>query len=162
MLGLSILGTVHTLASLIAIACGVIALAKRNEISLGTTLGKLYGATTAITAATALGLFAHGRFGPAHMLALLTLGALAVAWMANASKVFGRASRLLHMSSMSATMLFHAIPGVTEALTRLPLGAPMLPSPEAPQFKPIYAALLLIFIVGLALQVRWLRKQGAV
>jgi hypothetical protein len=51
------------------------------------------------------------------------------------------------------------IPAFTETLTRLPAGQPFLPNAEAPQFGPIYGTLLLLFVIGLALQLRWLRGQ---
>ena len=56
----------------------------------------------------------------------------------------------------SSTVFFHAIPGVTESLTRLPLGAPLLASAEAPIFQPIYGAFFLAFLVGAWFQFRWL------
>jgi hypothetical protein len=56
-------------------------------------------------------------------------------------------------------MLFHMIPGFTETLTRLPPGAPLVASTEAPIFQGIYGTLLLIFLIGLAFQLRWLRSS---
>jgi hypothetical protein len=61
----------------------------------------------------------------------------------------------------SATLLFHMIPGFTETLTRLPAGDPVFPNAEAPGLRPIAGALLLVFIVGLFFQLRWLKAEGA-
>jgi hypothetical protein len=61
----------------------------------------------------------------------------------------------------SATMLFHMIPVFTETLTRLPLSQPLLPNADAPELKPIAGALLLLFVIGLVLQLRWLRGKTA-
>jgi hypothetical protein len=69
--------------------------------------------------------------------------------------------RYVQVAAFSSTMLFHLIPGVTETLTRLPLGAPLLPSAEAPALKAIDAALLAAFLGGLVLQLRWLRRPNA-
>ena len=49
------------------------------------------------------------------------------------------------------------IPGLTESLTRLPPGEPLVASQEAAIFRGIYGALLGAFLIGLTLQLRWLR-----
>ncbi len=91
MLGLTTLGVFHTAIALVAVVCGVIALARDKEISPTNRLGQVYLISTLVTAVTALGIFQHGGFGPPHALALLTLVALAVGTVAASSQVFGRA-----------------------------------------------------------------------
>ncbi|HMY46305.1 MAG TPA: hypothetical protein PKX74_12570, partial [Leptospiraceae bacterium] len=59
----------------------------------------------------------------------------------------------------SATFLFHWIPGVSEATTRLPLGSPLMNGPEDPALKTILGVLFVLFVVGSVLQVRSLRKS---
>jgi hypothetical protein len=61
----------------------------------------------------------------------------------------------------SATYLFSWIPGVTETSTRLPIGAPLLSSPDAPELQVAAGALLVIFLIGAALQVISLRAHPA-
>lgn len=112
---------------------------------------------TLITALTALGIFQHGGFGPPHVVAILTLVALAVGAVAATTTFYGRASRYVQVISFSLTFLFHLIPGFTESLTRLPPGAPLVASQEAPIFKGIYAALFVLFLIVVTLQVRRLR-----
>jgi hypothetical protein len=90
----------------------------------------------------------------------LTLLALAIGTLAAVKQQFGRASRVVQTVSYSLTALFHTIPGLTELLTRLPPGNPILPSAEAPEFQTIYGVLLLLFIFGLFFQLRWLRAKG--
>jgi uncharacterized membrane protein len=160
MLGLTPLGIVHTAISLVAVVSGFWALARDKEINPNTVLGQVYLATTLVTAATGLGIFQHGGFGPPHTLALLTFLALLVGTLAAVTDLFGRLSRYVQAASYSATILFHMIPGVTESLTRLPPSAPILPSADAPAFKPIYGVLVLLFLVGLVFQLRWLRTQA--
>jgi hypothetical protein len=63
--------------------------------------------------------------------------------------------------AVPSPILFHMIPGLTEALTRLPIGAPLLPSAQAPAFKAIYAFFGVVFAVAFTAQVRWLRRQRA-
>jgi hypothetical protein len=51
------------------------------------------------------------------------------------------------------------IPAVTETSTRLPLGAPLLASQEAPELQAATAVLFVAFLIGAALQAR--RIHGA-
>ena len=51
------------------------------------------------------------------------------------------------------------IPGITETTTRLPLGAPLLPSPEAPALQQATLVLFVLFLIGATLQVRALRAK---
>ena len=161
MFGLTTLGVFHTAISLVAVVSGFWTLARDNEISLQIPLGRVYLATTLLTAATGLGIFQHGGFGPPHALSILTLLALAVGTVAASTGSFGRWSREVQAISYSATMLFHMIPGFTESLTRLPPGHPLLPNADAPELKAIAGVLVLLFLVGLVAQLRWLRSTSA-
>ena len=98
-------------------------------------------------------------FNPAHGLAILTLLAMALGYAASITGVLGRRSRYLQAICYSATFVFHLIPGVTETLTRLPVGDPVFASAEAPGLRPIYAALLVLYAIGLFFQVRWLKGE---
>lgn len=158
MLGLTPFGAFHTSIGLVAVVCGVIALALDKQISAQTRLGQVYLVATLITAVTALGIFHRGAFGPPHVLALLTIVALAVGTAASRSRLFGRAARYIQAISYSSTVLFHVIPAVTESSIRLPPGAPLIASPDAPVLQGVYLVLLAAFLVGVTLQVRWLRK----
>lgn len=153
------LGWFHTAMGIIALVSGAITLAKFKEISLQTRSGQLYLVTTLITAGTALAIFQHGTFGPAHVLAVMTLLALAIGTLAATIKPFGKLSRYVQALSYSATLLFHCIPAVTDALMRLPVGNPVLASIEDPVLKMCYLGLLVLFLVGVSLQLRWIYRQ---
>jgi uncharacterized membrane protein len=159
MLGLTTLGVVHTAISLVALVCGFRALALDKHISAATTLGRTYLITTLLTALTGLGIFQHGGFGPPHVLSILTVLALAVGTLAALTGTFGRWSRYVQAISYTSTILFHMIPGFTETLTRLPPGHPLLPNADAPELRAIAGVLALLLIVGLVLQLRWLRSH---
>src|SRR6266446_2140949 len=135
MLGLTSLGTFHTAISLIAVAAGFILLVREKEISPRTLLGKIYVAATVVVCLTGFGIFQHDGFGKPHALGIITLVVLGVAAVAGYSNFFGRASRYVETVSYSATLFFHMIPGITETSTRLPPGAPLLSSPDAPELK---------------------------
>ncbi|MBV8657452.1 MAG: hypothetical protein JO142_06480 [Burkholderiales bacterium] len=159
MFGLTSLGAVHTAISLVALLAGTVALLRDRAIDPGNRLGQLYIATTVLTCVTALGIFQHGGFGKPHALALITLVTLGVAWIAGQSNVFGARGRAIAVVSYSASYLFHWIPAITETSTRLPLGKPLLASPEDPALKAATAGLLALFVIGATLQVKALRKR---
>ncbi len=153
------LGWLHTAMGVAALVSGGYTLFKHKEILLQNRSGQIYLLTTLITAGTALAIFQRGVFGPGHALAVLTLLALAVGTLAATTHVFGRMSRYLQALAYSATLLFHSIPAVTDGLLRLPVGNPVLASLEDPVLKMCYLALLILFIVGVTLQLRWIQRQ---
>jgi uncharacterized membrane protein len=155
------LGWFHIAMGIIALLSGVLALAKFKEISLQTRSGQIYLATTLITAGTALAIFQHGEIGPGHVLAVMTLLALAVGAVAEKLKLFGKWSRHMQAVSYSATLLFHCVPAVTDGLLRLPVGNPVLTSIEDPLLKMCYLGLLVLFVIGVSLQLRWINRQPA-
>jgi uncharacterized membrane protein len=161
MLGLTPLGTFHTAISLIAVVAGIIALVRDKEISPRNLLGKVYVVTTVITCLTGFGIFQHGGFGKPHVLGIVTLVVLGIAAVAGYSKLFGRASRYVETISYSATFFFHWIPAITETSTRLPLGAPLVASAEAPELQVATALLFVAFLIGATLQARRLAVAGA-
>jgi uncharacterized membrane protein len=158
MAGLTSLGILHTAISLIAVAAGLIALVRDRHITWSNGIGKVYVAMTILTCATSLGIFQHGGFGKPHVLAIITLVVIALALAARWTALFGRASAYVETVSYSATFLFHLIPGVTETTTRLPLGAPLLPNADAPVLQTATAVLLVLFLIGAALQVLQMRS----
>ena len=153
------LGWFHTAMGIIALVSGAVTLYRFKEIDPKNRSAQIYLATTLVTAGTALAIFQHGGFGPAHGLAVLTLAALVVGMAAATLKLFGRLSRYVQALSFSATLLFHCIPAVTDALMRLPVGDPVITSLEDPLLRGSYLALLILFVIGAGLQLRWVYKQ---
>ncbi|MDN3921411.1 hypothetical protein [Roseateles violae] len=157
--GLSNLGIVHTAISLVAVAAGLIALARDGQIVSGNRIGRLYLWATVLTCLTGFGIFAHGGFGKPHALGVLTLIVLGIAWGAGRLGWFGRAAPYVEVVAYSTSFMFHWIPAITETTTRLPLGAPLLASPEAPQLQAVAGLLFMLLIVGVTLQLRRLRRR---
>ena len=54
-----------------------------------------------------------------------------------------------------------AMGGMTDALLRLPAGDPFLTSIEDPILRMCYLGLLILFLVGVTLQLRWIHRQPA-
>ena len=160
MLGLTPLGTVHTAISLIALFAGFVALARHREISTRTRSGVVFVAGTVLSCLTGFGIFQHGGFGNPHILGVVTLIVLGVAFVAERRESFGRLSRYIATVSYSLSFFFHFIPGTVETWTRLPAGAPYLANPDDPKAQPIIGFFFLLFLVGATLQV--LRLRAAV
>jgi len=155
------IGWFHTAMGFLALVSGVFTLAKFKEISLHTRSSQIYLATTLITAGTALAIFQRGEFGPGHALAVMTLLALAAGTVAATTNVFGAFSRYIQAISYSGTLLFHCIPAITDGLLRLPVGDPVLASIEDPILKACYLGLLILYLIGISLQLRWINRQPA-
>ena len=160
--GLTPLGIFHTLVSLVALYTGVWALIRYRHFSLHDRLGQVYLLTTFVTAASGLFIFQHGGFGPPHVLSILTLLAIAAGAVTEKTQLLGHWSRYFQALCYSTTLLFHSIPGFNESLSRLPPGKPITTGPDDPKLQPIVAALLLIWIVGLVFQLRWLRRTAPI
>jgi uncharacterized membrane protein len=155
------LGWFHTVLGVIALVSGGLALARFKEITLLTRYGQVYLVATLITAGTALGIFQRGEFGPGHALAVMTLLALAIGTIAATTMLFGKRSRYVQAVSFSATLLFHCIPAITDGLLRLPVGNPVLTTIEDPVLKICYLVLLVLFLVGIVFQLRWIQRASA-
>ena len=160
MFGLTQLGVLHTLVSVVAVVAAVVALAKHKEVSPRQRSGQVYIVATIITCLTGFGIFQHGGFGPPHALGIMTLVTLAIAYAAG-SGVFGHVSRRIEIIAYTTTVFFHSVPGVTESLTRLPPGAPIASSQDDPMFPVLYGIFFVVFLVGVTLQVRWLGAHAA-
>lgn len=158
--GLTYLGVIHTLVSLVAVFAGLLSFVRYKGIAPASSLGRLYIWTTVFTCLTGFGIFQHGGFGKPHMLGIITLLVLGLAWLGDQRK-FGAKSAAVSIISYSLTFFFHMIPAVTETSTRLPYGNPWLSSHEAPELKSITGVMFLILVVGVALQLRRLKKGAA-
>lgn len=157
---ITIFGWFHTIIGIVALLSGVYSLIKFRVIRYADTTGKIYLFCTLLAAASALGLYnATGEFNKAHILAILTLAALAAGRVAETTNLFRQFSDYIQAISYTATFLFHMIPAITDGLMRLPVTDPIVKDVEDPLLKQFYLAFLISYLVVLALQLIWLRKQ---
>ena len=161
MLGLTSLGIVHTVISLVAVGAGLVAFLRYREITTGTRAGRIYFWTTIATCLTGFGIFQRGGFGPPHILGILTLLVLAIAWAAEKRHIFGSASRYVAVIGYSLTFFFHMIPGFTETTSRLPVGRPLTSGPDDPALQAAVGVAFLVFLIGALLQFLRLRRAGS-
>ena len=158
---ITILGWIHTIIAIVALVAGFYTLAVYKVITPAQKTGQLYLLCTFIAAATALMIYQHGGFGPAHGLAVLTLLALAGGYLVTKIALFAKIADYFQAFCFSATLLFHMIPAITDGLLRLPVGDPFLTDPQDPLLRKFYLAFLVAFLVGYTLQFLWLRKRSA-
>jgi hypothetical protein len=158
--GLTSLGVVHTAISLVALGAGITSLVRHKEISPSTGAGRLYIATTILVCLTGFPIMQHGGPGPAHVLGVLTLLALAVAWAVPRYALLGARGPALVRLVYSTTFLFHLVPTLAESTTRLPYGHPLFVSQGDPGLKPFTGALFLSFAILASVQYVWFRSQS--
>lgn len=149
---LSTLGIIHTVISILAIIAGFVALFRSGRIDPRSSAGRWYVILTILTCLTSFGVMKTGKLTPAHGLSVLVLMLLGLAIYAR--RLFGARGPKVETILMSATLFFSFIPAITETLTRVPLSHPIADSPDAPIIKTGYLILLLLFAIGLFLQLR--------
>ncbi|GHM98968.1 hypothetical protein WSM22_04580 [Cytophagales bacterium WSM2-2] len=156
--GLTLLGIVHTIVSLVAVAAGAILLIRDGKISWDSSLGKTYVITTIIVCLTGFGIFQHGGFGKPHALGIITLVTLGVIAAATQNK-FGKASAYVVTIGYTTTFFFHIVPGITETATRLPYGAPWAANGEDPNVKMLIGIAFVLYLIGAVVQYRKMKKS---
>jgi len=156
---MTLLGWFHTVLGVLAVLSGFYTLYKYRVISLKEASGKLYIVVTLVVAGSALGIYNQGGFGVAHVLAVLTLIALAGGVIMEKTNLFGSFSKYFQALGYTSTLLFHMIPAITDFLRRLPVGDPFIDSFEDPLLINFHLAFLVIYLIGIILQLIWLKKS---
>jgi len=156
---MTVLGWFHTILGILAVLSGFYTLYKYKIITTEESSGKLYVLVTLLVAGSALGIYNQGGFGIAHVLAVLTLIALAGGYIMEKFKWFGSFSKYFQALGYTSTLLFHMIPAITDFLRRLPVGDPFIDSFEDPLLLNFHTAFLVIYLVGLVAQIVWLKRQ---
>ncbi len=157
---MTVLGWFHTILGILAVLSGFYTLYKYKIITTEESSGKLYVLVTLLVAGSALGIYNQGGFGLAHVLAVLTLIALAGGYIMEKFKWFGSFSKYFQALGYTSTLLFHMIPAITDFLRRLPVGDPFIDSFEDPLLLNFHTAFLVIYLVGLVAQIVWLKRQA--
>ena len=156
---MTLLGWFHTVLGVLAVLSGFYTLYKYRVISLKEASGKLYVVVTLVVAGSALGIYNQGGFGIAHVLAVLTLIVLAGGVIMEKTNLFGSFSKYFQALGYTSTLLFHMIPAITDFLRRLPVGDPFIDSFEDLLLINFHLAFLVIYLVGIILQMMWLKKS---
>ncbi len=156
---MTLLGWIHTIIAIVALIAGFYTLARHKVITLGHKSGQIYLGCTFLAATTALMIYNQGGFGPAHILAILTLLALFGGVVVGKIAIFEKIADYFQAFCFSGTLLFHMIPAITDGLLRLPVGDPFLASIHDPLLRKFYLLFVVLFVVGYFLQFLWLKKN---
>lgn len=157
---MTILGWFHTIFGVFALVTAFYTLRHYKVISMDNLAGKLYVYITIFVAGSALAIYNQGGFGVAHWLAVLTLVAVFGGMVMEKFQLFGGFSKYFQAMGYTSTLLFHMIPAITDFLRRLPVGDPFVDSFEDPLILNFHLAFLLIYLIGLVIQLRWLKSQS--
>lgn len=160
MLGITGFGMFHTLLGLVAVAAGFAALIRHGQIAMASRSGRAFVWLTVATCLTGFFIFHHGGFGKPHVLGIVTLVVLAVAWYAERRRGFGRASAYVAVIAYSLALFFHFIPGYTETLTRVPVAQPWASGPEDPKLLALVGGTFVAYLIGVAWQLLRLRSRS--
>ena len=155
------LGWFHTGIAIVALLAGFYSLVRYKFIKPANVSAQIYLVCTFLAAATSLMIFNQGGFGPAHILGILTLLALAGGFLVWKIPFLKGWAKYFEALCFSATFLFHMIPAITDAMLRLPVGDPFATTIEDPRILGFYVLFMAMFVIGYALQVRWLRADTA-
>jgi uncharacterized membrane protein len=153
------LGWVHTVMGILAIGTATFALRRHHFISLASLPGRVYLLMTVVVAGSALMIFNQGGFGVGHVLAVMTLAAVAVGVLLERRPLLGGFSIYLQTAAYSATVLFHMVPAIADFLRRLPVGDPFVQSLDAPLVRAFHLAFLALFGLGVLWQWRALKHE---
>ena len=157
-MGLSILGIFHTVIGVVAIIAAVISLIKNAKIDLGKATGKIYFYCTLIASLTALGLSSVKGLNPGHILALLIVLFIVVAFLLYLKRPGNNRSRFVENFFFSFSFFLSLLPTVNETFTRVPVGHPLANGPQDPLIAKTLLLLFLLFIAGSVLQFRKQRR----
>jgi uncharacterized membrane protein len=155
---ITLLGWFHTIIAIIALFAGFYTLAVHKVITLKHKTGQVYLGFTLIAAVSALMIYNQGGFGPAHMLAVLTILALSAGFLVSKMPVFSKIAVYFEAFCYSGTLLFHMLPAITDGLLRLPVNNPILSTFHDPLLRKFYLLFVVMFFVGYVFQFFWLRK----
>lgn len=152
---ISTLGLVHTLVSLAPVTAGLYGFIRFQRIDASTRSGMLYLAGLAVSVITSFGLSSTGGINAGHVLGVLALAAaLSGAWLVPRLTLIGRLRPHLQTLGLSFSFFLLLVPGIVETLTRLPTTHPLATGPEDSVVRATLLTWLIVFIVGVALQIR--------
>lgn len=156
MFGISPLGWVHTLGSLPAVPLAVYMIARYGRIVPRSTVGAVYFVSMLIGAATVF-LVAHQSVS--YGIATATIVLLFAGYAVGRLPRLGRAVKYIETICLSLTVFLLMLPAISETLRRVPDGHPLVADLNSPLLLGSQAGLLVLLIVGLAVQIVYLRKQ---
>jgi len=146
-LSLSTFTTVHVVLSLIGIATGFIVLIGLFRSDRIDGWAAIFLATTVLTSATGF-LFPFVKFGPAHVVGVISLVALAVALLALYAFGLAGAWRWLYVVGAVLALYLNVFVGVTQAFQKLAFLNRFAPTQSEPPFLVAQFLVLALFVAA--------------
>ena len=152
---LSALGWFHTLGSLPAVPIAMYLLFRHGRIPPATALGKVWLVFMYIGVLSGVLVI---KDPPGVAISILSLGSLTVGSLIGFVKPLARHRWWLETTALSTAVFTLFLPSLTETLTRLPADGPIADSPQAPLVVAFQLSLVVILIVGVTLQLMFLKR----
>ncbi len=143
----------HVVLSLIGIAAGLVVMAGMWAGRKLDGWTALFLATTVTTSVTGF-LFHSAKFGPPHVIGLLSLLLLVLAIIARYSYHLAGSWRWIYVVSAMLALYFNVFVGVVQAFQKLPLLQPLAPTGTEPPFAISQGVVLLAFVAFTLLAVK--------
>jgi len=124
------LGWVHLVASLAALAVGILVLLRPKGTPVHRRRGRVYALALLVTSVTALGIYRRGIFFFPHWLAIAALIVVTVGILAAHFKIPRRAWLHLHPTCLLASLYILVGGGVNEAFLRVDALHRLAPTPQ--------------------------------
>lgn len=156
MFGISSLGWVHTLSSLPAIPLAIYMFVCYGRIVPRSKPGIIYFISMLIGAVT---VFPIAHQSVSYIIGTTTILLLLAGYGIGRISNFERAGKYLETIFLSLTAFLLMLPAVTETLTRVPVGNPIVKDLNSPILIGAQGSLFVILIVGLTAQIIHLRRQ---
>lgn len=153
--GITPLGWVHTLGSLPAVPVAVYMLARHGRIVPRSKPGIVYFVTMLIGS---ISIFPIAHAPVAKPIAITTMFLLFVGYGVSRTTLFGRATKYIEVISLTITTFLLLLPSISETLRRVPNGHPLVTDVNSPVLKGVMAGLGVALLIGIALQVVFLRR----
>jgi hypothetical protein len=142
--------SVHVIISLIAIFTGFIVLIGMFRMKRLNNWTALFLVTTVLTSLTGF-LFPFGDLLPSHIVGIISLAVLAVAFLALYGYQLARSWRWIYVAGAVAALYFNVFVLIAQAFQKLPLLQPLAPTQSEPPFIVAQSLSLLVFIaLGIA------------
>ena len=153
---MSTLGIIHTAISIAAVIVAFVSLLKDGYILPLSKTGKIYSVLNAVACISSFWLSKSGHFNPGHAIGILVLLCLTTAYLlVNKTTAW---LKYVVVFCMSFSLFLSLVPAVNETLSRLPIGHPIANGPDSPIVQLTIKFLLLLFVIGVVLQIRKVRK----
>jgi len=159
-MGLSSLGIFHTIIGVVAIVTAGIDIIRNGKIDLNQLAGKIYFYCTLVTSLTALGLSSVKGVNPGHILALLIVVLISVAYILHAKKKGKNRFRYIENFFLSFSFFLSLIPTVNETFNRIPIKHPLAKGPTDPLIGRTLLFIFILFILGSVLQFRKQKRSN--